>query len=389
MPNPSRPAHRSPLAPQPLRSTAPRAATRPATLTRRKVLAGAGTVLAAPLLAGPRPVGARQDASEVSGQLVKAIYFNPLVSTDNADFLRLLDLIERTELNALVVDVKEDGGVYYPTEVPLFRDAGTFAPVLDVEGVVAALRQRGIRSIARLVTFKDSGLAWARPDLAVIDDGTGDPWLDYGDGSWLNPFAPEVQTETIALAEELAGLGFDEIQFDYVRFPSDGDLERVDYGQAASDVLKIETIASFLGDAQQSLAARQVTTAADVFGFTLLQDDIGIGQNLRALAPVCDVLCPMTYPSHYPEGSIDVPGHPNDFPAETLAQSLEAGRERVADNLGLLRPWLQDFTLPGMSPYGAADVRAQIDATEAAGAGGWMIWDASNEYSTEAFRLAE
>ena len=97
----------------------------------------------------------------------------------------------------------------------------------------------------------------------------------------------------------------------------------------------------------------------------------------------------MTYPSHYPEGSIDVPGHPNGFPEETLAVSLEAGRERVGGEVGMLRPWLQDFTLPGMSPYGAAEVRAQIDATEAAGAGGWMIWDASNAYSTEAFRAAD
>ncbi len=364
------------------------------TATRRQLLGGlAGAALVSPLAThrghGASAAARRQSAPDAAEGLVKAIYFNPLVSTENADLLRLLDLIEGTELNALVVDVKEDGGVYYETEVPLFREAGTFSPVLDVEGVVAALRQRGIYAIARLVTFKDSGLAWARPDLAVLDAATGDPWLDYGDGSWLNPFSAEARESTIALAEELAGLGFDEVQFDYVRFPSDGDLERIDYGRDAPNQLKIETIAGFLGDGRDALTPLGVTTSADVFGFTLLQDDIGIGQNLAALASAVDVLSPMTYPSHYPEGSIDVAGHPNDFPAETLAISLEAGRNRVDGDLAMLRPWLQDFTLPGMTPYGPAEVRAQIDATEAAGAGGWMIWDASNVYSTEAFLPAE
>jgi len=371
-----------------LRRSPGRPATPAGRLSRRHLLAAAaGTALAASSRS-THAAPARRTIPTVDGEPIKAIYLNPLVSSENADFLRLLDLIEATELNALVVDVKEDGGVYYPTDVPLFRDAGTFSPVLDVDGVVAALRDRGIYAIARLVTFKDSGLAWARPDLAVLDEVTGEPWLDYGDASWLNPFQEEVWDGTIALAEELADLGFDEIQFDYVRFPSDGDLDRIDYGRDAPDGLKIETIADFLGTARDALHPLGAATAADVFGFTLLQDDIGIGQNLAALAPRVDVLCPMTYPSHYPQGSIAVPGHPNDFPAETIELSFEAGRDRVDGEVGILRPWLQDFTLPGMTPYGADEVRAQIDATEAAGAGGWMIWDASNDYSEGAFRPA-
>jgi len=358
--------------------------------SRRSVLkALAGASLGGGLAAAAAPRGGAARRQDGDDNLVKAVYLNPLAADPAAELARLVDLVERTELNALVVDVKEDGGVYYETEVPLFREAGTFSPVLDVTRLLDTLRARDIYAIARLVTFKDSGLAWARPDLAVRDVATGDPWLDYGDGSWLNPFHAEVRDGSLALAAELAGLGFAEIQFDYVRFPSDGDLERIDYGRPAAEGEKIATIARFLAAGREALAPREAVTAADVFGFTLLQEDIGIGQNVVPIAAAIDVVCPMVYPSHFPQGSIDVAGHPNDFPAETIAISMAAGAARLGDDASQLRPWLQDFSLPGMGEYGAADVRAQIDAAEAAGVGGWMIWNAANAYHEEAFAAAD
>ena len=381
-------SHRPPTPPTPPHD-------RIATSSRRRLLqAFAGGIFAA-TFATPRRAAAAPRAGRAARQsdrsraAVKAVYFNPLAADPEEELTRLLDLVARTELNALVIDVKEDGGVYYETEVPLFRDAATFSPVLDVTDLVAALRERDVYAIARLVTFKDSGLAFARPDLAVLDAATGEPWLDYGDGSWLNPFAAEVRESSIALAAELAGLGFDEVQFDYVRFPSDGDLERVDYGREAPDEEKIATIAGFLGAGREALAPLGAQTAADVFGFTLLQEDIGIGQSVVPIAEAIDVVCPMVYPSHFPEGSIDVAGHPNDFPAETIQISMEAGADRLGGDAAQLRPWLQDFSLAGLGEYGPADVRAQIDAAEAVGTGGWMIWNAANDYQETAFAPAE
>jgi hypothetical protein len=346
-------------------------------------LAGLGLGVAAGAGAASGRSAAAAARQSDDGFVAKAIYMNPLITTDAAGFFGLVDLIDRSELNALVVDVKEQG-VYYDTAVDFYREANAVAPLLDVTGLLATLRQHDVYAIARVVVFKDQDVAFARPDLAVRDTLTGDPWLDDGGYAWLNPFAREVWDAGAALAVELAELGFDEIQLDYVRFPSDGDLERLDYGRPVTEAIRAETIASFVDHCRAALAPTGAKLAADVFGFTLILDDIGIGQNVNLLAPLVDYLCPMVYPSHFPDRSIDVPGHPNDYPYETIAISLEAGAAKVAP--GKLRPWLQDFTLPGMSAYGAAEVRAQIDAASAAGSGGWMVWDPNNEYHTAAFQ---
>ena len=317
--------------------------------------------------------------------VVRAVYLNPLATTDE-EFLALVSLVEESELNAMVVDVKEDG-IYIPTGVELFLDAGEVNPnVLDVDGVLATLRERDIYAIARIVTFRDSYLAEARPDLAVLDGASGGLWRSFDGMGWLNPFKQETWQAYADFAGELASWGFDEIQWDYVRFPSDGDMSTLDFGLSVDETLRSDTIAAFLGSCSASLRPTGVKTAADIFGYTLLLDDIGIGQNVGKLAGAVDYLCPMVYPSHFPNGSLALPGHPNDFPADTIRLSLEAGATRV--DPGQLRPWLQDFSLQGMTAYGDAEVRAQIDATEAARANGWMLWAADSVYTTAALRPA-
>ena len=315
--------------------------------------------------------------------VAKAVYLNPTMD-DGYDLDRLLGLIDRTELNALVIDVKEEG-VYVETGVDLFLESGTVVPYYDVAAVLDALHANDVYTIARQVVFKDTPLAEVRPDLAVADTTTGGIWRDMNGVAWVNPFNEEVWAATIDLAVELVGRGFDEIQFDYVRFPTDGDIEAMDFGREVTESVRVETIAGFLGEARASLAASGGKVGADVFGFTLILDDIGIGQNVRRIAEVFDYVCPMVYPSHFPNGSIAVDGHPNDFPYETIEISLSAGEERVAGLRGKLRPWLQDFSMPEMSDYGAAEVRAQIDAAEANGATGWMIWNAASVYHEDAF----
>jgi hypothetical protein len=355
------------------------------TVSRRRALRGlARTALAGAVGLSARLAGATYAAPNEFA--AKAVYLNPTMD-DGDDLDRLLGLIDRTELNALVIDVKEEG-VYVETGVDLFHEAGTVVPYYDVATVLDVLHARDIYAIARLVVFKDTLLAEARPDLAVADAATGGPWRDMNGVAWVNPFSEEVWAANIDLAEELVGLGFDEIQFDYVRFPTDGDLEAMDFGREVTESVRVETIAGFLGEARTSLAPGG-KVGADVFGFTLILDDLGIGQNVRRIAEVVDYVCPMVYPSHFPNGSIVVDGHPNDFPYETIEISLAAGEEKIAEARGKLRPWLQDFSLPGMSDYGALEVRAQIDAAEANGAAGWMIWNAANVYHDDAFAPAD
>jgi hypothetical protein len=355
------------------------------TFSRRRTLRGlAGTALAGVTGLSAGLVAATYAASDEFA--AKAVYLNPTMD-DGYDLDRLLGLIDRTELNALVIDVKEQG-VYVDTGVDLFREAGTVVPYYDVVAVLDALHAHDVYAIARQVVFKDTPLAEARPDLAVADAATGAPWHDMNGVAWVNPFSEEVWAANIDLALELVGLGFDEIQFDYVRFPTDGDLEAMDFGRELTESVRVETIAGFLGEARANIAAGGAMVGADVFGFTLLLDDIGIGQNVPRIAEVVDYVCPMVYPSHFPDGSIAVAGQPNDFPYETIAISLGAGEEKVAGLRGKLRPWLQDFSLPGMSEYGAAEVRAQIDAAEANGAAGWMVWNAASVYDDDAFAPA-
>ncbi len=353
--------------------------------SRRHLLAGIGVTA---LASQARPWRGIAGTRQAADALVKGVYLNPLAGDIDSELALLVDLIDRTELNALVIDVKEDG-VYVDTGVPLFQEAGTVLAFYDVDAVLETLRANNIYSIARLVAFKDTLLATARPDLAVLDSGTELPWQDMNGVSWVNPLLDEVQAANVAFAVELAERGFDEIQFDYVRFPTDGDLEAMDFGEPVDAALQIATITAFLASATDELAPLETACSADVFGYTLLQADIGIGQNVASLSDAVDYISPMLYPSHFPEGSIDVPGHPNDFPAETIETSFAAGVEMLGDDLSLLRPWLQDFSLPGMTEYGPDDVRAQIDAAEAAGASGWMIWNAANVYQEAAFTPAE
>src|SRR4051812_43546722 len=221
------------------------------TFSRRRALQGlAGTAFAGGTGLSVGLAGATYAAPDEFA--AKAVYLNPTMD-DGYDLDRLLDLIGRTELNALVIDVKEQG-VYVDTEVDLFREADTVVPYYDVAAVLDALHAHDVYAIARQVVFKDTPLAEARPDLAVADTATGGPWHDMNGVAWVNPFNEEVWTANIDLAVELVGRGFDEIQFDYVRFPTDGDLGAMDFGREVTEAIQVDTIAGFLAEARANLA---------------------------------------------------------------------------------------------------------------------------------------
>lgn len=328
-------------------------------------------------------------AAGVTSKEIKAIYMTAPTASIPSEVDRLIALIDETELNAVVLDIKE-GGVFYDTGVQFFRDAGSVEPLYDAEDLLQRFHDHDIYVIARLVVFKDPIVAENRPDLAILDETTGDVWRDFNGAAWVNPIYEELWEANIDLALEAAELGFDEIQYDYIRFPSDGDLSTADFGFEYTEEARVQTIVDFLKQSHEALEPTAVPLAVDVFGIiAIYPDDQGIGQRLADIAPYVDYVCPMIYPSHFDPTSIDVGGEPNDFPFATIELSLALAEEKMPGMEGKLRPWLQDFSLAGMSDYGADEVQAQIAATEESAASGWMIWDPSNQYSDGAFAPAE
>ena len=319
-------------------------------------------------------------------QPVKAIYYNPNISTTEADVDRLIELINTTELNAVVIDIKEEL-VFYDTKVQMFRDAGTVAPIIDVPALLRKMQDNNVYTIARLVVFKDGHIAEKFPYLGVHDNQTGGLWRDQNGVAWVNPMMHDLWNVNLDLAYEAATLGFDEIQYDYVRFPTDGDMTRVDYGLEDTQEVRERSIGTFLQMSHERLIPTGVKLSADVFGYTtIVDDDLGIGQNFAMLGQYVDYLSPMLYPSHWPNGSLALPGHPNDYPYETIEISMSSAVTKLDGNSMKIRPWLQDFSFPGMKAYGDAEVRAQIDAAEDTGASGWLLWDPNNVYHAGALK---
>ena len=297
-----------------------------------------------------------------------------------------LRLIESTELNALVIDTKGDHGLLpYRSRVPAAREIGADkVPTLrDLPGLLDSLKARGIYTIARIVVFKDDVLAAARPDLAVKLAGhEGELWVDHEGLRWTDPFRREVWDYNIALADEAAELGFDEIQFDYVRFPEANGLC---FSHPTVTGNRVAAIRDFLAEARRRLAPRNVFVAADLFGYACWNpNDTGIGHRLEDLAPLLDYVSPMLYPSGFQFG---IPGleNPLDSPFEIVRQSLEQARARTGLPPHRFRPWLQAFRDYAFDRrvFGPEQIRDQIRAAEGFGARGWMLWNPRNVYSEE------
>ncbi len=295
-----------------------------------------------------------------------------------------LRLIADTELNALVIDVKSDRGqVSYRSGVPLAARVGAqdFIAIEDVKTLLAQLRADGIYLIARIVAFKDDRLARARSDLAVKGPG-GAPWRDGEGLAWSDPFQREVRDYNIDLAVEAASNGFDEIQFDYVRFP---DAKQLVFAGPNTRETRVRQIEDFLAEARRRLIPYNVFLSADVFGYVCWNlDDTGIGQELEKLAPELDYLSPMLYPSSFQFG---IPGYRNPVrhPYEVVYLSLSRAKARTHLPGSRFRPWLQAFRdyAYDRRPFGAAEIGEQIRGAEDAGSNGWMLWNPHNVYSDD------
>jgi len=310
---------------------------------------------------------------------------------------RVVNMLSAGALNALVLDVKGDlGYVLYKSSVPLAGAIGAtdVTPLPDAEQFIADLKSRGVYTIARIVVMKDDVLARNGPraglDVAAKDAVTGGVWTDGERLGWVDPFREEVWAYNVALAEEAIAKGFDEVQFDYVRFPTDPGagtrLDRLRYSQPATDESRPRAIADFLGRARQAVNGAGGYLAVDIFGYVCWrEDDMGIGQHLETLAHVVDYLNPMVYPSTF-NGLPIQPSYTNSpgFPYETVFYSLQRARERVAGTGVAIRPWLQyfdDYPWATGRRYGPTELAAQRRAVEELRLPGFMWWDPTNLYT--------
>ncbi|MDK2879464.1 MAG: hypothetical protein PWR06_2180 [Thermoanaerobacteraceae bacterium] len=317
---------------------------------------------------------------------VKGIYLTGWKAGISGEFEKLLNLVDATELNTMVIDVKDNTGkLTYKSSIPMVEQVGANSNrIRDIDVLLKTLREHNIYAIGRIVVFEDPVLSKARPDLAVKNK-SGGIWATRKGLGWVDPYNTKVWDYIVSIAEEAAKKGFNEIQFDYVRFPSDGNLNNIVY-PANNGKTRVETISAFLSYAKKRLEPYGVYVSADIFGLvTTAEDDMKIGQYLEDVVKTVDYISPMVYPSHYAPGSYGLP-NPNAAPYETVYRSLSDAMRRLEKVDGFkaeIRPWLQDFTL-GPPPYGAREVRAQIKATYDAGLSQWILWDPANTYTVAA-----
>jgi len=328
-----------------------------------------------------------QDPPEV----IKAVYATSWSAGSQSKMDYLIDLINTTELNAIVIDIKDYSGlVAYDTDVPQVNEYNAEEiRITRPNALIKRLHDNGIYVIARQTVFQDPALVAARPDLAVKNSATGGVWKDRKGISWIDPASKEAWDYNIAISRDAAERGFDEINFDYIRFPSDGDLSVISYPFfSASSTLKATAMAEFFKYLNSNLS--DVKTSADLFGLsTVNYDGLGIGQVIENAYRYFDYVSPMVYPSHYANGFQGY-ANPSLYPYEVVNYSMVTAVARLdtlrnATGTGPvvyaeLRPWLQDFDLG--ADYTADMVRAQIKATYDADPNlGWMLWDPRNNYT--------
>ena len=282
-------------------------------------------------------------------------------------------------LNTVELDVKdENGDVAFLANVPLSRKVGAAKHYYNPQLAAAKVHAAGLYLIGRVVTFEDPALSAGAPELA-IRRADGSRWVNSAGLGWTNPYDRRVWKYNVDIAEQAARLGFDEIQFDYVRFPSDGDIAQIRYPGVHSQPMGW-TIPLFLKYARSRLKPLGVRISVDVFGLSATRD-LGIAQFPRRIAPFVDTIYPMVYPSHYVSGEYNIID-PNSRPGTTVAYSLRDFRDKLRGRKTKLIPWLQDFSLG--RTYTLADIQDEIQAARLEHVKGFMLWNAAGVYTVKA-----
>jgi hypothetical protein len=305
---------------------------------------------------------------------------------------QLIDVARKTEVNALVIDVKDDRGfVLYRSDVPLAREIGAdtadghWMSAAKVRAVLDTMVANGIYPIARIVVAKDPLLASKKLELAIKRKSDQKPWLDKNGNPWLDPHQPAVWQYAADLAREAYQLGFSEVQFDYVRFPDEKRLIAETVYPLANGRVRAQVIRDQLGLVRKALKPHGIPVTADVFGLTATDTtDMGIGQRWEMFADQVDVVLPMVYPSHFARGTYKL-RNPNAHPYETIDHALKDAKRRSAPiaNAAKIIPWYQDFTL-GPPHYYAQHIRAQKKAGYDNGFQSWILWNPKSNYTIAA-----
>lgn len=324
---------------------------------------------------------------------IKGIYVTSWSASKKSYIDYIIKLASTTEINGVVLDIKDwSGYVAYDTEIPeveLYKAESI--RIKNIASLIERLHKEGIYVIARITVFQDPILAKARPDLA-IRDGSGAVWLDNLGLSWIDPSAKDGWDYNIEIAKEALKLGFDEVNFDYVRFPSDGNLQDMVFQVWDGSSSRHSVIRSFFKYLRESIPYGRLSV--DLFGLsTSALNDLGVGQILEDAFEYFDYVCPMIYPSHYAPGFQGY-SNPAEYPYEVVKYSMDRALKRL-DSYSLMlvrdvkiRPWIQDFDMG--AEYNADMIKAEMQAVYDANKNdfaGFMLWNSMNVYTEEAIRV--
>lgn len=314
---------------------------------------------------------------------IRALYVNRFAAQSWTKMHHLIGIADSTEINAMVIDVKDEFGLNWHSNDPVLqKNEGSMNKVRDMKALVDTIRAHGILPIARLVIFKDSVAARANPEH-TIRQASGAPWRDKKGITWVNPYSHAIWDYNLRAATEAVRLGFGEVQYDYIRFPEPYKSLPAQVFPESNGRSKQDALQAFLDLSRTQLNGMGVRLTTDIFGLvTTVRGPLEVGQEWERISPHVDVVLPMVYPSHYPHGSFGIPV-PNADPYKTIFIAIRRAHERD-DKLGVttrnhVRPWLQAFSL-GPPHYGPAEVEAQKKAVYDAGYDGWVLWNPGSKF---------
>ncbi len=316
---------------------------------------------------------------------VKGLYLTAYSAGSAKKIDQIIDLMNQTELNAVVIDIKDYSGlVLYDSNLLWVNEFKTEDNRLgDVKALIKKLHENNIYVIARQTVFQDPVLAEKKPEWAIRSK-TGGLWRDNKGLAWVDPTRKEIWNYNVAIAREAVRLGFDEINFDYVRFPSDGNMSNVVYTNG--DKEKYEVMHDFYNYLSIRLSKEPVWLSLDFFGFVMERHDgMSIGQRLEDAVDETDYVCPMMYPSHYPSGHLGLE-NPAASPSLVIRNGMKKGLPYFIEKRAQVRPWIQAFDLGAVYSDGIR-IREQIDEIEKVSDGGWLLWNASNRYTSAGLKL--
>lgn len=319
-------------------------------------------------------------------KVVKGIYMTSWVAGTPSLRQKLVNLLDKTELNTVVIDIKDySGKIVFPVDsLELKKFGSEEVRVKDMQDFIESLHKKGIYVIGRIAVFQDEYFVKHREDLAVRNKDGSRVWKDRKGISWIDAGSREYWDYIILITKESRKIGFDEINFDYIRFPSDGDMEDISFSWSSTTPKNL-VLKSFFKYLNENISEPGLKISADLFGMvTTMTNDMGIGQILEDALPYFDYISPMVYPSHYPVNFMNF-SDPEAHPYEVIKFAMQSAVDRTkiaSTSIEKLRPWLQDFGL--RMTYGSNEVKAQIKATNDVGLTSWILWSASNKYTKEA-----